>query len=141
MKKLQKKWIKIPGKVSGRISGKVLEKISGRIPVRFGKKKGSRKILYTLLIAFMIPMILSMILGYVSYRKAKSTVLKQYKEAAADTVSAMSLYMEEVIGNIEGKALEIVTGDSFVKYYTKYYKQKDQVGMDYYKDIKKELRK
>lgn len=125
MKKLQKKWMKKPGK----------------IPVRFGKKKGNRKILYTLLIAFMIPMLLSMILGYVSYRKAKSTVLKQYKEAAADTVSAMSLYMEEVMGNVEGKALEIVTGDSFVKYYTKYYKQKDQTGMEYYKDIKKELSK
>ena len=120
---------------------KKLQKKRIEIPVRLRWKKGNRKILYTLLTAFMIPMLLSMILGYVSYRKAKSTVLKQYKEAAADTVSAMSLYMEEVMGNIEGKALEIVTGDSFVKYYTKYYKQKDQAGMEYYKDIKKDLSK
>lgn len=99
----------------------------------------SRRILYTLLAAFMVPMILSIILGYVSYMKAKSTVLEQYKESATETVNAMSLYVEEVIGNVEGKALEIVTEDSFVKYYTKYYKQKNEEAMGYYRDIKKNL--
>lgn len=99
----------------------------------------SQRILYTLLAAFMVPMVLSIILGSVSYMKAKSTVLKQYRDSATETVSAMSLYMEEVTGNLQGKALEIVVDDSFVKYYTKYYKEKGTEAQGYYKAIKKNL--
>lgn len=100
----------------------------------------SQRILYTLLAAFMVPMVLSIILGSVSYLTAKSTVLKQYKTSATETVSAMGLYLEEVTGNLEGKALEIVVDDSFVKYYTKYYKEKGSEAQGYYKAIEKNLR-
>ncbi|MCM1499821.1 MAG: methyl-accepting chemotaxis protein [Clostridium sp.] len=100
----------------------------------------NQRILYTLLAAFMVPMVLSIILGSVSYLTAKSTVLKQYKTSATETVSAMGLYLEEVTGNLEGKALEIVVDDSFVKYYTKYYKEKGSEAQGYYKAIEKNLR-
>lgn len=100
---------------------------------------GNQRILYTLLAAFMVPMLLSVVLGSVSYMTARSTVLKEYRKSASDTVDAMCLYMQEVMGNVEGKALEAVASDSFVKYYTKYYKQKNEEAMGYFKDTEHTL--
>jgi methyl-accepting chemotaxis protein len=80
------------------------------------KKGDSSKILAQLLEAFLIPIILCIMLGIICYKTAANAMLKKYEVSSAETVSAMSLYAERMVGSIEGKSLEFLNSDNVAEY-------------------------
>lgn len=98
--------------------------------VRLGKrgilKEASRSkkglihsLLVKMLIAFFVPVILIIILGSICYNYASETIIKDYKENSANTVKAISMYMDLSMDMILSKTQELSNDSNVVSYLTK----------------------
>ena len=102
------------------------------------KKKG---IFLKLAGAFFIPVLLMALFGAVSYRTASKAIIKKYEETLQSTVSAFSMYIDQMCENVEARALEAVNNDNFTSYYVKYYKKDASEANPYIRSIKDMLQK
>ena len=98
--------------------------------VKLGKRNLSREggrskrglvhsLLVKMLIAFFIPVILIIILGSICYNYASDTIIKDYKENSANTVKAISMYMELSMDMVLSKTQELSNDSNVVSYLTK----------------------
>lgn len=102
-------------------------------------KKKSGKILYKLMYGFAVPIALMIVLGIVSYNKAEFSVMEKYEESVSSTITAMSKYTDLMCKNVESRALEQLSSDSFVQYYDKYYKKSSTESMPFYRQAKENI--
>lgn len=85
-----------------------------------GSKRGLiHSLLVKMLIAFFIPVILIIILGSICYNYASDTIIKDYKENSANTVKAISMYMDLSMDMVLSKTQELSNDSDVVSYLTK----------------------
>lgn len=104
------------------------------------KKKGKKmSIRVTLNIGFLLPVAMMIVLGVVSYSVASDTIMKKYENSSLDTISAMSLYGENLTDGISSRALEQVAKSEVRTYYEEYGDNTDPAWIDYFTNAKSAL--
>lgn len=93
-----------------------------------------KSIMKSLMITSILPVLLMIVLGIVSYQTASNAILKQCKESATATVSAVSDYFNVICESISSRGAELVT-NSTIKDYYKNYDKKDEAFADKYTTI------
>ncbi len=76
-----------------------------------------RSIKLKLILSFCIPIILIIVLGVITYSKASSVIINNYKISATQTIEANGNYLELVFDNLEAKSNQIVNNGNITKYY------------------------
>lgn len=85
------------------------------------KKKNTQKIIYKLFVSFGVPIILSVLLGVVSYNVAAKAIVEQCTDSLVKTISAVQLYTNATLQNVEIKAKEIINNEDVVNYYKRHW--------------------
>ncbi len=70
-----------------------------------------------LIIGMLIPIILLAVYGVLSYKKSEAAIIGKYEESAADTIDAVSTYMNFGLGMIEKSTQEITLDVNFRKFF------------------------
>lgn len=70
-----------------------------------------------LILSFSIPIILIIILGIITYSRASSVIIENYKTSAIQTIDANGNYLELIFDNIEAKSNQIISNGNVTKYY------------------------
>lgn len=70
-----------------------------------------------LIISFSIPIVLIIILGIITYSRASSVIIENYKTSAIQTIDANGNYLELIFDSIEAKSNQIISNGNLTKYY------------------------
>lgn len=100
-----------------------------------------RGLFFKLIVAFMIPVMFLALLGVISYNTAAEKIVEKYEETLCGTMTAFSMYVDQMCENVESRALEVVNSEDFTGYYVKYYKKPASESAPYYRGIKDTLQK
>lgn len=95
--------------------------------IRTGKLKNK------LIGAFLVPVALIILLGVTSYQLARTNLIREYRNSASSTMSAMGMYCELLCKNVENKANELTSSDAVQTYYKKYGGKTDSKAMEAYR--------
>lgn len=81
------------------------------------KKFQIKSIRTKLILSFSIPIILIITLGIITYSKASSVIIENYKTSATQTIDANGNYLELIFDNIEARSNQIISNGNVTKYY------------------------
>ncbi len=70
-----------------------------------------------LILSFMIPIVLIVLLGVITYSKASSIIIDNYKSSAHQTVAANGNYISLIFDSVEVKSTQLVSNINVQKYY------------------------
>lgn len=103
------------------------------------KIKHKRSIRTTLLLGFSVPVLLLILLGVISYGTASQTILDKYEESSKNTLTAMSMYGENIVDGIASRALETITSSDMKQCYESFYTSKDPEWLGFYSNANTKL--
>lgn len=118
------------------MKGKLIWKVTA---VKKTKSKHKRSIATTLLLGFSVPVLLLILLGIISYRTASQTILDKYEESSKNTLTAMSMYGENIVDSIASRALETITSSDMKQCYESFYTSKDPEWLGFYSNANTKL--
>lgn len=76
-----------------------------------------QSIKFKLAVGLLIPILLLAIYGVISYKKSEDAIIGKYEESAADTIDAVSKYMNFALAMAEKSTQEITLDINFRKFY------------------------
>ena len=78
----------------------------------------ANKIAVRLIFSFMIPVIFVIIIGVVSYQKASSSIVKNYKDASLQAMEMTSEYLAFGMSSVEGTGVQYIMDQDIQKYFS-----------------------
>lgn len=114
---------------------KETEKLQAKSGRRNKRLRANRtgKLKNKLIGAFLVPVALIILLGVISYQLARTNLIREYRNSASSTMSAMGMYCEQLCKNVENKANELVNNEIVQSYYKKHAGATDSAAMDVYR--------
>lgn len=91
---------------------------------------------FKLIVGFLVPVVLIVIVGFVSYRRSKLTIIKNYEETTQGNVDNSSLYFSLLMKDIEAKSSQIANNNDLIYYYARYGTYSIAEANTFYKNIK-----
>lgn len=75
-------------------------------------------IVLKLIISFLIPVVFVIVIGVVSYEKAATSIINNYKQSSLQSMKMMSEYMGFAFDSVELKGMQYITNADIIKYFS-----------------------